>query len=317
MSSSTMRLLAVLELLQSRDEITGAEIAERLEVDRRSVRRYIKTIQEMGIPVEAQRGRHGAYRLERGYKLPPLMFTEEEIVALTLGLMMIRAYRLPLNPSSIAGAFAKIERTIPKQFLDQLRGLQETVHFNPVRPPTAVRETIIEAVSTATRRHQRLEMVYQSSDERETTRTIDPYGIVFYEGYWYVSGYCHLRQDLRTFRIDRIEVAHSLSTSFTPPPDFDALAHVMRSLKNPNDLEQVEVLFLTTLDEAQRSLPAEMGTFEETENGVLFRRPAYRLDWVAPMLLNLDFPIRILRPDELKEAVRAFANRAMKMIDDP
>ncbi|MEO0599584.1 MAG: HTH domain-containing protein, partial [Chloroflexota bacterium] len=160
MSTTTVRLLAVLELLQSRDEITGAEIAERLKVDRRSVRRYIKAIQEMGIPVEAERGRYGAYRLERGYKLPPLMFTEEEIVALTLGLMMIRAYRFPLNPSSIAGALAKIERTIPTQFLDQLRAIEDTVHFNPVAPPTDIDMKVIEKVAIATRTRHRVRIVY-------------------------------------------------------------------------------------------------------------------------------------------------------------
>jgi predicted DNA-binding transcriptional regulator YafY len=131
-----MRLLAVLELLQARHEMTGAEIAERLEVDPRSVRRYIKTLQEMGIPIEGERGRYGAYRLDRGYKLPPMMFSEDEAVALTLGLMVIRAFRFPIAQVSVTGALAKVERVMPQALLDRTLALQNSLHFNFLLPRT-------------------------------------------------------------------------------------------------------------------------------------------------------------------------------------
>ncbi|MEM6528050.1 MAG: WYL domain-containing protein [Chloroflexota bacterium] len=231
MSRTTMRLLAVLELLQSRDRVTGPDLSEKLDIDIRSVRRYIKQLQDIGIPVTAERGRYGAYSLDRGYKLPPLMFTEEEIVALTLGLLMVRAYTVPIDPTSVAGAFAKIERTIPGRFLDQLRELQQTIHFSNVVPPTDVREEIIEKVATAAVTRSRIQIDYDTQDDSDPRRDYDPYGIVFHDGYWYVCGYCYLKRDLTTLRIDYITAINVLEQTFTRPPDFDALKQVKLSLK--------------------------------------------------------------------------------------
>ena len=112
MYSPTTRLLTVLELLQSYQQMSGAELARRLEVDVRTVRRYIVMLQDMGIPIEAERGAHGSYQLRRGYKLPPLMFTDDEAVSLTLGLLAIREFRFPVNVEAIEGALAKTERVM-------------------------------------------------------------------------------------------------------------------------------------------------------------------------------------------------------------
>src|SRR5215475_4063232 len=106
MYSPTTRLLTLLELLQSYKEMSGAELARRLEVDRRTVRRYIVMLQDMGIPVEAERGPYGAYQLQRGYKLPPLMFTDSEAIALTLGLLVMREYHFPVDTAAVEGALA-------------------------------------------------------------------------------------------------------------------------------------------------------------------------------------------------------------------
>src|SRR5215470_3438099 len=110
MYSPTERLLTVLELLQSHKQMSGSELAARLEVDLRTVRRYITMLQDMGIPVETERGPYGGYRLLRGYKLPPLMFSDAEALALTLGLLMVREYRLPVGAVAVEGALAKTER---------------------------------------------------------------------------------------------------------------------------------------------------------------------------------------------------------------
>ncbi len=313
------RLLAVLELLQSRYEVTGAEIAESLDIDRRSVRRHIKTLQDMGIPIEADRGRYGAYRLERGFKLPPLMFTEDEAVALTLGLMVIRAFQFPVDAVSLTGALAKVERVLPEALLHRTLALQEAVHFNILPPSVTVHRTIMKTLTLAVQERKRLQISYlswkdEASENTQTTeRAFDPYGIVFYEGWWYVAGYCHLRQDLRTFRIDRIQKIAQTGDPFNRPTDFDAPRYVMKSLNNPEGIKQVEVLLMTSLHEAKRAFPAVFGEFEVVEEGVMFRRPAYRLEWVAPMLLSLNFPIRIIAPDELKVMMGDLAERAMRL----
>src|SRR5690349_546301 len=115
MYSPTARLLTVLELLQSYKHISGTDLARRLEVDVRTVRRYIVTLQDMGIPVEAERGPYGAYQLQRGYKLPPLMFNDAEAVAITLGLLAIREMRFPVDVAAVEGALAKTERVMPEK----------------------------------------------------------------------------------------------------------------------------------------------------------------------------------------------------------
>src|SRR6185436_684373 len=130
MYSPTTRLLTVLELLQSYKQISGPDIARRLEIDVRTVRRYIVMLQDMGIPVEAERGPYGAYQLQRGYKLPPLMFTDAEAIALTLGLLMIREFQFPEEIEAVEGALAKTERVLPESLLTQVRGIQESIAFN-------------------------------------------------------------------------------------------------------------------------------------------------------------------------------------------
>ncbi|MEM8532483.1 MAG: YafY family protein [Chloroflexota bacterium] len=309
----TMRLLAVLELLQSRSEITGAEIAERLNVDTRSVRRYIKTLQDMAIPVEGERGCYGAYRLDRGFKLPPMMFSEEEAVALTLGLMVIRAFQFPIDAVSIAGALAKIERMMPEALLNRILAIQETVHFSHINSPIVLNNMVMPTLSTAMQQKQRVKLHYVSWRDERTERLFDPYDVVFHEGYWYVAGYCHLRQTLRTLRVDRIQQMELTERVFARPSDFDAVAHVVKSLHNPPGIASVEVLFMTSLEEAQRSIPPELGRLEVVDEGVMFRRPAYRLEWIASMMLSLDFPIRIIQPPILKDMIRKLGEKALQI----
>lgn len=308
-----MRLLAVLELLQARREMTGAEIAERLQVDPRSVRRYIKALQEMEIPIEAERGRYGAYRLDRGFKLPPMMFTEDEAAALTLGLMVIRAFQFPVDQHGVSGALAKVERVLPKALLDQTLALQESLHFDHLLPATPIQSGVVKAVLAAMQQGRRLQVQYRSWNDERTTRGFDPYGVVFHEGWWYLAGYCQLRQGIRTLRLDRIEQVALADDRFARPEEFDAVAHVRLALSEPTGVASVEVLFLTSLAEAQSAIPSGLGTLEAVDGGVLFRRPAYRLEWVAPILLGLAFPIRIIQPPELSTLMQALGEKAMRL----
>ncbi|NJM07360.1 YafY family transcriptional regulator [Candidatus Gracilibacteria bacterium] len=315
MAAGTMRLLAVLELLQSRHEMTGAALAERLQVDVRSIRRYIKALQEMGIPIEGERGRYGAYHLDRGFKLPPLMFHEDEAVAVTLGLMVIRALQLPIDSVSAMGVLAKIERVLPEALLSRTLALQETLHVQYAPPHAAAQNSVVKVLLAAMHQGRRLQVTYASWDDKQTERAFDPYGIVFHEGWWYVVGCCHLRGALRTLRVDRIQQTELRAELFVRPADFDAVGQVRQALNQPDGIAAVEVLLLTSFANAQRALPAELGTLEVVADGVMFRRPAYRLEWIAPLLLSLDFPIRILQPPELKTLLRRLSDKARAMSD--
>ncbi len=125
--SPVTRLLTMLDLLQSRPGVTAAQLAERLGVEPRSVRRYITMLENLDIPVEAVRGRYGGYRLRPGFKLPPLMWTEEEAVAVTLGLQAIRQIGLSQTIPTIEHALAKVERVLPQALREQVQAVQETV----------------------------------------------------------------------------------------------------------------------------------------------------------------------------------------------
>jgi predicted DNA-binding transcriptional regulator YafY len=316
MYSPTTRLLTVLELLQSYKEMSGAEIARRLEINRRTVRRYIAMLQAMGIPVEAERGPYGAYQLQRGYKLPPLMFTNEEAVALTLGLLAIREFQFPVDAAAVEGALAKTERVMPEKLLNQVRALQEAITFNFRLPPVQPQNEAVVLLSSAVRERQRVRVGYQSWNGDDSERDFDPYGVVLHEGYWYTAGYCHLRDDLRTFRLDRITRLELRDTSFERPVNFDALAHVLGSIATMPGDHQVKVLLKTTLEQAQRSISAEAGILEVTDEGILFRRAAYDMSWLVHYLLYLDFPVVVLEPPELRELMREIGEKALRMVSE-
>src|SRR5215831_7320984 len=134
MSHPTVRLLTMLELLQAHHRITGAELARRLEIDPRTVRRYVAMLQEWGIPILGTRGRYGAYQLMPGFKLPPLMLTEEEAVALTLGLLALRRTELALYAPAVDGALAKVERVLPIALRRRVQAVHEAVVLHLASP---------------------------------------------------------------------------------------------------------------------------------------------------------------------------------------
>jgi predicted DNA-binding transcriptional regulator YafY len=315
MYSPTTRLLTVLELLQSHQRISGPEIARRLEVDGRTIRRYIVMLQDMGIPVEGERGPYGTYQLQRGYKLPPLMFTDAEAVALTLGLLAMRAFRFPVDMAAVEGALAKTERLMPEKLLDQARGIQEAIAFNAPPPPVLIQNDYVAALSLAVQQRHRVRLRYHSWQGEDTEREFDPYGIVVNEGYWYTGGYCHLRNDMRTFRLDRIAALEPVEASFERPEEFDVLGYVMSSIALMPGTGQVEVVMKTTLDRAQQAIHPLLGTLEESQEGVIFRRPASHLEWIAHVLLNLDFPVAVLRTVELKELIRKMGLKALQIVE--
>jgi predicted DNA-binding transcriptional regulator YafY len=316
MYSPTTRLLSVLELLQSRRQMSGSEIAQRLEVDPRTVRRYIVMLQDMGIPVEAERGSYGSYQLRRGHRIPPLMFTDSEATALTLGLLAIREFRFPVELAAVESALAKTERVLPEKLLNQARALQETITFHLDFLPSRVDNNFVAILSSAVQQRQQVHLRYQSLDGQESERDFDPYGIVFNEGFWYTAGYCHLRRDLRTFRLDRITALESLERTFERPEDFDVLGHVLSSLFSRQGVEQIEVLMKTTLEHARQVTSPDMGTLEETEEGVILRRAALHLEWVAFFLMCLDFPVVVIQTAGLRETLRKMASKALQMTGD-
>src|SRR5215472_2863530 len=149
-------MLTLLELLQAYRRLSGSELARRLEVAPRTVRRYISTLQEIGIPVDAEAGRYGGYRLRPGYKLPPLMFTDDEALALVLGLLVVRQSGLAGTPADVEGALGKVERVMPDSLRARVRAVQEAVVLTVAETTHDARPaaTLIGVLSEATHRRR-------------------------------------------------------------------------------------------------------------------------------------------------------------------
>jgi predicted DNA-binding transcriptional regulator YafY len=311
----TTRLLTALELLQSRRQLSGPELAERLEVDARSVRRYISMLQELGIPVEAVRGRYGAYRLRPGYKLPPLMFSEEEALALVLGLATARRLGLAEPALAAEGALAKIERVLPVALREQVQAVQESLVLALNVPGFMPASELVVTFGLAVRQSRQVWLRYRAWHGEESERLLDPYGLVYREGYWYSVGFCHLRQDIRVFRLDRVIEAQLRNGPFTRPTDFNALEHVERAIAQTPDIWKVLVLLKTTLAEARRQLPPALAILEETADGVLMRCHVDSMEWIAYLLAGLDCSFIIQEPAELREALAKLGARLARLAE--
>lgn len=311
MTHPTTRVLALLELLQAHHRLTGAELAERLGVDERTVRRYATRLVELGIPVEAERGRYGGYRLLPGYKLPPLLFTDDEATAVVLGLTAARVIGLTTTSTATASesAIAKLYRVLPVALGERIAGVQDTLGLTVHRRDGRTPETgTVLTLAAAAHQHRRVRIAYTSWRNEHRERDLDPYGLVVHGGRWYVSGHDHHRDEVRTFRLDRIETATLTNERFEPPADFDPVTHVTRSLANVPYAHEVEVVLATSLVEARRRIPPSVGTLTERADGVLLSTRAERLDGMARMLAGLGWPFEIVRPDELRAAVLTLAD---------
>lgn len=314
MLTPTSRLLELLELLQARPLTTGREIADRLAIDPRTVRRYVTALQELGFPVEGQRGVGGGYRVRPGYRLPPLMLNDDEAVVVVLGLMAARRLGLDSPTASVEGALAKIHRVLPEPLRRQVEALEATLGFTTAATAGApVGGDAVLLLADAIRRRRRVRTAYRSFSGEETEREVSPHGLVIHSGRWYLAAHDHTRSDLRTFRIDRMwRTAVTGGTALAPPDGFDAVAHVSRSLSQVPWRWEVEVLLDLPIDRAAQRLPATLAELVDADQGTLLRMRVSSLDWMAGVLAGLDCGFTIHRPDELRSSVRALAGRLLE-----
>ena len=169
--------------------MSGPELAQRLEVNPRTLRRYIIMLQDLGIPIEAERGRNGAYVLSAGFKLPPMMFTNEEALALTVGLMSARYLNLADTDRAVESAIAKLERVMPLDLKSRVRALTETITLDPIGTSSAPpREIVLSTMSSAAQLRRRVHIRYHPNRGEDTERDFDPYGLTYYQHRWYAVG---------------------------------------------------------------------------------------------------------------------------------
>lgn len=311
MRTPTARLLELLELLQAQPLLTGRQIADRLGVDRRTARRYVAALQELGIPVEGQRGVGGGYRIRPGFRLPPLMLTDDEAVVVALGTLAAGRLGLAGSTESVDGALAKIHRVLPDGLRRRVEALEETLDFTAsARGSAPVGGETVLLLAEAIRRRRRLRMTYRAYAGEETERELSPLGLVVHTGRWYLAAFDHGRDDLRTFRVDRIRRPALADEAAVEPPDgFDTVAYVSTSLARTPWRFDVEVVLHVPFDEAARRVPATLAELVEGEDGTLLRMRVGSLDWAATVLAGLGCAFTIRAPAELRASVRALADR--------
>lgn len=333
MSSPTSRVLALLELLQAdagAQGLGGAELAQRLGVDRRTVRRYVTHLLALGVPVEAQRGRDGGYVLRPGYRLPPMMFNDDEALALGVGLRVAGALGLGGITPAVASTQAKLARVLPAPLRQRLADIDATLALDLARPYAHGAPATLRALSAAARAQQRVWMRYRAASADgapgaaaapladapadpppDTERAVDVYGLAWRGGAWYAVGLCHLRGALRCFRLDRVQAVQALPASFGRPADFDVLAHLRQAIATLPRAHTVRVQLHCDLATARRAVFAELGTLQARGRGVQLDTQADNLDWVARELARLPFGFTVQRPVALRRAVAALAERLL------
>ena len=311
MPAATSRLLELLELLQNRPLVTGREIADRLGVDRRTVRRYVATLQELGIPVEGERGVGGGYRMRPGYRLPPLMVNDDEAVALVLGLSAVRRLGLDAGSDAADGALVKLHRVLPDALRRLAEALEATLGFTkPAEQGAPVPGEDVLLLADAIRRRRRVRAAYRSHAGEETSRELSPHGLVVNAGRWYLAAHDHDRGELRTFRVDRMSgPALEEGAALAPPDGFDAVAYVTGSLASVPWTWLVEVELDLAAERAAERIPATLGQLAEEEGVTILRMRVESLDWMASLLAGLGCDFVIRRPDELRASVRKLAER--------
>ncbi|GAA1695798.1 WYL domain-containing protein [Streptomyces yatensis] len=324
-------MLALLEILQAGGTRTVADLADRLGVDERTVRRYIGHLIDLDVPVRSVRGRYGGYRLAPGYRMPPLMLTDEEALAVLLGLVAGR--RAGLVTTSVAAAesaAAKVRRVLPEALGRRLDALLATADFTaPARPVVIPETSVLLMLAEAARDRRPVALSYTAWKGRRSERTVHPYGIVAHSGRWYVTGADSASGEVRTFRLDRIESATVLPGSFEVPVGFDPAARVLSGLAGVPYLHEVSLRVQGTVEQVRHRLPPGLATVRELpaeeagrtsgegEGGgwVRVQLRAERLEWVPSVLAWLDLPFVIEYPEALRGHVRALAHRLATCAD--
>jgi len=320
----TARVLALLELLQSSPRTrTAAELAGRLGVDERTVRRYVAHLVELGVPVVSVRGPHGGVRLGPGHRMPPLMLTEEEALVVLLGVLAGRRAGVVAAASGVVdGAVAKLRRVLPVAVAQRLDGVLADADTDPTDAVArdTVRADVLLTLTRAAQEQRAVTLTHESADGRRTRRTVRPRGVVARAGHWYLSAVDADRGRLRTFRVDRVTGAELTHDRFAADPGAAPAEEVAAALDRVAWRHAVSLRVRGTAAEVADAFPAGLVTVDDghaPDGWVRVALRAERLDWVPGLLAALPLPVVVEGPEELRELVRSLAGRLAAAADPP
>ncbi len=321
MNNTATRLITLIFLLQNQPNQKASELAEKLGVSLRTIHRYFGMLDEMGIPIYSERGPYGGFSLVRGYKMPPLVFTLEEAVAVVLGTGIVEEMWGDLYREAARGALAKLENLLPDEQVREVawaRGSLVATGMN--RADLKVLTPLLEKLRRAIREHRSVNMKYQTSQiPHPAQRGLDPYALVHRWGWWYVIGFCHVHKEVRTFRVDRISESALSDTTFSQSPDFNLQTYLKNEMQT-----QPQIVARLRFDPSHANLIAGNQSYweriETKPDGsveVTFLSPT--LEWAASTSLAYGPAVEVLEPAELRvmvtEWIEAIAKKYVQYKD--
>ncbi|MQY22067.1 helix-turn-helix transcriptional regulator [Nocardia macrotermitis] len=319
-------MLALLEILQSGGVHTIAEFAERLGVDRRTVRRYVEHLRALDVPVDSVRGRYGGYRLARHYRMPPLMLTDEEALAVIWALLATGwSGAGPVSPTAVRNATTKVRRVLPAALGRRMDAVMQAVDFAGNRIGTAPAHDgaakVLLDLAEAARDLRPVVFDYTPRHGRESRREVFPHGVVAHRGRLYLAGHDVGKNAPRTFRLDRIRQLRPTDGTFAAPEAHTALEQVMGPLPPDPSRHEVSVLVESDAEHVRHFIPELLAAVEpvaDTDRDAGWVRVfvrAERLEWVAQRLAAIDRPFVVERPAELTDVIRDLAQRLLEYSD--
>jgi predicted DNA-binding transcriptional regulator YafY len=311
MLETSSRLLDLLSLLQTRRDWPGAELAGRLEVSGRTIRRDVERLRALGYPVESLTGPAGGYRLRAGTAMPPLLLDEEEAIAIAVGLRTAaRASVTGIEETSIR-ALVKLEQVLPAHLRRRVAALGSATVAVPGAGPT-VDPQHLTTIAGACRESESVRFEYRSRDGTATRREVEPHSLVNRGRRWYLVGWDRRREAWRTFRVDRLSRAAATGIRFTarPLPAKDAAAYVEQSIAAAGSRYEARVTVHAAADEIEARLPFIAGALEPIdEHRCEYRTSDDDLEWLALRIAMLGVEVDVEGSPELVEQLRTMAGR--------
>jgi predicted DNA-binding transcriptional regulator YafY len=315
-ASPTARALLTLELVQGSPGITADRIADKLGVSERAVRRYVGILREAGIPIESVRGPYGGYRVGRGVRLPPLMFSGAEALGLVMA-VLDGHHEAADAADPVGSALGKLLRALPEPVARQADAVRLTTAPAPdraaARPDPETATTLVQACAE----RRRVRLVYRSEAGSEWAMEVDPWAVVVRHGRWYLLCWSHSTHARRTFRIDRVREVEVLGDTFSPPADLDPVAVLEENLAVGWEYE-VEVVIDAPFDIVARCVPRSVGRLEpvDAESSRLVGSTS-NPKWYAEQLTAIPAAYRIVRGSEVQEAARVLGQRLLAAGETP
>lgn len=313
-------MLQLMGLLQARDSWIGSELAERLEVTERTVRRDVDRLRQLGYPVEALTGRHGGYRLGRGGRLPPLLLSDDEAVAVAIGLRQAVDGSVAGLEESVVGVLAKLEQLLPVHLGRRVRAVHEnTASLHVAGRPDRIAAAHLLLLTNACSTKMRVRFDYADRQGRASSRLVEPLGVVRHGARWYLAARDLDRQDWRTFRLDRLTNPVDLGTSFEiadPPSAVELVSSALASMPLPFT---ARVRMGLPAQEALSRVPAMVAVLESRPEETVLEIGAGSLSRMVAFLAGLQPPVEVLDPFELRVAleVHSGAVAAANACDGP